>query len=106
MSHHIPLHRVPEAVPPDRALKVQGGLRATVLLSVGCSQYRVSRPAEQLLVTRWVLSLHQGLCLSDFEQTRSLPVRDYGIPPLVGGSFLFRRAGRFFDSHIQVSQSR
>lgn len=43
----------------------------------------------------WVLSSHQGMCLSDFEQTRSVPVRDYGIPPLVGGSFLFRRAAAF-----------
>jgi hypothetical protein len=33
-------------------------------------------------------------------------VRDYGIPPLVGGSFLFRRAGRFFNFHVVVSQSR
>jgi hypothetical protein len=49
-----------------------------------------------------VLSLHQGLCLSDFEQTQSLPVRDYGIPPLLGGSFLFRRAGRLAIGPVLV----
>ncbi len=46
---------------------------------------------------RWGLSSHQGQCLSNFEQTQSLPVRDYGTNSrLVSGSFLFRRSGPLF----------
>jgi hypothetical protein len=56
---------------------------------------------------RWVLS-YERLCLSNFEQTQSLPRSTMGLIPNHSkalGPFLFRRSGPLFDSPVPVSQS-